>query len=176
MATLIDQTKNWIEKFVIGLNLCPFAKPVFDKDQIRYITVDSEKEDDQIIAFFGELKLLKKIGPKDAATSFVIFSNGLNNFDEYLTFHAKAEFILAEAKMDQTFQLASFHPDYQFEGTEKGDIENATNQSPYPMIHILRVKQVSAAIEQYPDTMTIPEKNIETLKELGKEGLEEILG
>ena len=174
MATLIEQTKSWIEKIVIVLNLCPFAKVVFDKNLINYKLVESDNEDQQLIGYFEELKLLKKAGPKAIATSMILYPSGLEDFQSFLDFFAKAEFVLSESKMDQTFQLAGFHPEYQFEGTEKSDIENATNQSPCPMIHILRVHQVSKAVDTHPNVNAIPEENIKTLKALGKEELEKL--
>lgn len=174
MATLIEQTKKWIEQIVIDLNLCPFAKTVFDKDVIHYKIVESNSSDDHLIGLFDELKLLKKVGPKTMATSMVLFPSGVNDFESFLDLFAKAEFILEESKMDQTFQLAGFHPNYQFEGTQPEDIGNATNQSPYPMIHILRVNQVTKAINSYDDIESIPTNNIKTLEALGKEKLDEL--
>jgi len=174
MALLINKTKDWIEKVVIGLNLCPFAKVVFDKELINYKTVESENTDDQLVGFFEELKLLKKAGQKQIATSFLLYPNGVEDFQTFLKLFSQAEFVLEETKMNQTFQLAGFHPDYQFEGTEKEDIENATNQSPIPMIHILRLHQVTKAIETHPDVDAIPKDNIEKLKALGKEKFKDI--
>jgi len=174
MDQLINKTKNWIDQFVIGLNLCPFAKAVYDKDQIRYTVNESESNDELLISFYNELLLLKKIGPKDAATGFYIFPNAFSDFESFLDFYAQAEFVLKESKLEQTFQLAGFHPKYLFAESAEEDIENATNRSPYPMIHILRVKQVSKAIDTYPDVSAIPENNIETLKELGPDGVKNI--
>jgi len=175
MDVSIEKTKVWIDKFVIGLNLCPFAKAVFDKDQIRYLVNEAESNDELLIAFYQELLLLKKIGPKTAATSFIILPNAFSDFTQYLDFYAQAEFVLKESKFDQTFQLAGFHPDYIFQNSEADDIENATNRSPYPMIHILRVKQVTKAIDTHPDVESIPETNMNTLKELGQSGLDNII-
>ena len=175
MGELIDKTKSWIKKLVIDLNLCPFAAQVFNNDLIRYKVFESALDDEKLIGFFEELKLLKKIGPKKASTSFILYPTGLDDFEKYLDFLGKAEFILKETKMDNTFQLASFHPNYQFEGTQKNDISNATNQSPYPMLHILRINQVSQAIDSHPDINAIPVDNIKKLEKLGIEGLKGLL-
>jgi hypothetical protein len=166
----IDTTKAWLEKAVIGLNLCPFAKAVHAKNQIRYVVSTARTVEELQADLTSELKLLDAADPKEIDTTLLIHPYVLNDFLDY------NEFLdIADAKVDQlglegVIQVASFHPDYQFADSAPGDIENYTNRSPYPTLHLLREESVERAVEAFPDASDIFEKNMETLRELGHDG------
>jgi len=165
----IREVKSWIEKFVIGLNLCPFAKAPFNKDSISYTVirlVDYE-------AFLSALHLeLNHLSDNDHSTSIMIIPTKSLELKVYLNLFNECEIRLGELGFENDFQLASFHPDYQFADSQPDDQSNYTNRSPYPLIHILRVEEMSKAINAYGDTSAIYERNIELLSKMSKEELD----
>jgi len=165
----IEKTKRWIEAFVIKLDLCPFAKHPFSNGKIHFAVETSEETEVQLTSFWNEVERLETAGPKDISNSILIYPNGLDDFFDYLELLDLCEELLKLQKVEDLFQIASFHPDYLFEGSKVDDVKNFTNRSPYPMIHILRVEEVSAAIEFYDDVDQIPKKNKSTLEEIGFE-------
>lgn len=166
----IAHTRAWVNRVVIGLNLCPFAKPVEKKEQIRYVVTDAESRESLLKVLLAEVRLLVEADPAEIETTLLIHPAALADFLEYNDFLTAAEAILAAVAGAGVLQLASFHPQYQFADTEPGDISNATNQSPYPMLHLLRETSVSRALATYPNPETIFETNIHTLNSLGTEG------
>ncbi|NJN78569.1 MAG: DUF1415 domain-containing protein [Saprospiraceae bacterium] len=162
-------------KIVIGLNLCPFAKPVFIKNQIKFVISEAKNPTELTQHFLQELNFLTGIEGDDTETTILVHPFVLQDFGHYLDYLDYANDLIYQAGLEGTFQIASFHPDYQFEGTEPTDIENYTNRSPFPMLHILREDTLEKAIKTYPDVEDIPANNIEKLKELGLETLKKLM-
>lgn len=163
-------TRRWLERAVIGLNLCPFAKAVHVKAQIHYATYLPSEEADLMDALLSEANELAALDATVRDTTLLIAPNTLADFLDFNDFTARAEHRLARAGFDGVFQLASFHPQFQFGGTEIDDIGNATNRAPYPTLHLLREDSVSRAVEAFPEAEAIFERNIDTLEALGASG------
>jgi hypothetical protein len=166
----IAATRHWLERAVIGLNLCPFAKAVHVKEQIRW--VESPARDAQALLddLRRELQLLAAADPEAVETTLLIHPHALNDFLDYNDFLDVADAAIEELGLAGVLQVASFHPDYQFAGTAPGDAENLSNRSPHPMLHLLREDSIDRAVANFPDTATIYERNIETLRRLGADG------
>lgn len=162
--------RRWLERAVIGLNLCPFAKAVHVKGQIHYAVYESAEESGLMDALLSEAKDLAALDAAQRDTTLLIAPNTLADFLDFNDFTARAERQLARAGCDGVFQLASFHPQFQFAGTDADDIGNATNRAPYPTLHLLREDSVDRAVEAFPDAEAIFERNIETLQALGPQG------
>ena len=169
-AQVIAATRRWLEKAVIGLNLCPFAKAVHAKDQIRYIVSGAHAPQALLEDLLRELQWLQSADPAQTETTLLIHPGVLGDFLDYNDFLDVADDAVAELGLAGVIQVASFHPQYRFEGTDAEDIGNYSNRSPYPMLHLLREASVERAVTSYPDVATIPEHNIETLERLGREG------
>lgn len=167
---IIAQTQAWLERVVIGLNLCPFAKAVMVHEQIRYVVSDATDEARLLITLCEELAHLARVDEQVTSTTLLILAQGLSEFDDFNQFLGDAEHALVQAGFDGVFQLASFHPHYQFAGTAATDISNASNRSPYPTLHLLREASVDRAVAAFPDAASIYETNIETLRSLGHAG------
>lgn len=167
---VIAETQAWIEKAVIGLNLCPFAKSVYVKQQIRYVV--SAANDVAVLAaeLEAELLALQAADPVKTDTTLLILPDTLGDFLDYNDFLTVADNLLEELELDGDIQIASFHPDYQFAGTVADDIENYTNRSPYPILHLLREASIERAVDAFPEAEMIFEKNMETLRKLGHQG------
>lgn len=165
----IEKTKNWLEKFVIGLNLCPFAKPVYIKNQVKIVLSKAKNPDELTKDLLAELMFLTGIEGDDTETTVLVHPFVLADFGHYLDYLDFANDLLRQAKVEGVLQIASFHPDYQFDETDFDDVENFTNRSPYPMLHILREDTIEKAIKTYIDVDNIPMNNIKKLKEMGKE-------
>jgi hypothetical protein len=163
-------TRRWLERAVIGLNLCPFAKAVHVKAQIHYAVHLPTEEAGLMDALLSEANDLAAVEAAVRDTTLLIAPNTLADFLDFNDFLARAERKLSRAGFEGVFQLASFHPQFQFAGTEPDDIENATNRAPYPTLHLLREDSVSRAVEAFPEAEAIFERNIETLEALGPDG------
>ncbi|SDY23120.1 hypothetical protein SAMN05518854_101563 [Variovorax sp. YR266] len=163
-------TRRWLERAVIGLNLCPFAKAVHVKSQIHYAVYEPAEAADLMDALLAEAKDLAALDAAVRDTTLLIAPNTLADFLDFNDFTARAERRLARAGFDGVFQLASFHPQFQFAGTEADDLGNATNRAPYPTLHLLREDSVSRAVEAFPEAEAIFERNIDTLEALGSDG------
>ena len=163
---VIEQTKNWIQTIVIGLNFCPFANREFKNDtihyQVEYCTTRTEARE----ALLKECKRLDK--NKSIATTLIIFPNAFQEFETYLQFVSFAEKLLQQKGYEGVYQLATFHPLYQFENSTPDDPANYTNRSIYPMLHLLREDQVRKAIQFYGNADEIPERNIQFAREKGE--------
>jgi hypothetical protein len=163
-------TRRWLERAVIGLNLCPFAKSVHVRRQIHYAAYLPRDESGLIEAMLGEAGALSEIEAVERDTTLLVAPNTLGDFLAFHDFVARAERRLARAGFDGQFQLASFHPQFQFAGTEASDIGNATNRAPYPTLHLLREDSVGRAVDAFPDAEAIFGRNVETLTALGAAG------
>lgn len=175
-ALQIEQTEKWVRKFVVKLNICPFAGGVVEKDNIRYHLSKAENIDILYQDFLHELLFLHESSPEDVETSILIHPNVLNDFDLYLDFLDLANEAIADAGLEGHIQVASFHPEYCFEGENPASVSNFTNRSPYPMLHLLRESSVTRAVESHPNIEGIPLENISRLEELGLEKVMEIAG
>jgi hypothetical protein len=162
--------RRWLERAVIGLNLCPFAKAVHVKGQIHYAVYEPAEEADLMEALLAEARDLAALDAAVRDTTLLIAPNTLADFLDFNDFTARAERQLARAGFDGVFQLASFHPQFQFAGTEADDIGNATNRAPYPTLHLLREDSVDRAVDAFPGAEAIFERNIDTLEALGAQG------
>lgn len=167
---VVALTRGWLEQAVIGLNLCPFAKSVHVKDQIRYRVSHGRDWDTLAADLEQELQLLAETDPEQVDTTLLIIPLALAEFLEYNDFLDWAERILERLKLDGVLQIASFHPAYQFADAQPDDIENYSNRSPFPILHLLRENSIDRAVQAYPDASAIFEKNMLTLRQLGLSG------
>lgn len=167
---IVIATRTWLEKAVIGLNLCPFAKAPHLGGRIRYAVSLAETPDELRADLVDELETLAAADPEEIETTLLIHPRVFADFLDYNDFLEVADETLEDLGLVGEIQVASFHPRYQFAGTEPDDIENYTNRSPYPMLHLLRESSVDAAVAAFPDTEQIYERNIETMRALGHEG------
>jgi uncharacterized protein len=163
----IQITKEWIQQFVIGLNLCPFAKHPFNADTIRYTVFEGNDLESFLKTIMAELEFLNSTESTVCETSLLIHPEMFNDFAEYWDFQDVVDDILEETELDGVFQVATFHPDYQFEGTRKASPENYTNRSPFPMLHFLREDSVTKVVDTYPNVDDIPIRNIRIMNNLG---------
>ncbi|ABF07756.1 uncharacterized protein ACUXAV_001807 [Cupriavidus metallidurans] len=167
---IIENVRHWLARAVIGLNLCPFAKSVYVKDQVRYVISDATRDEDVLDDLERELRLLETSDPEQIDTILLIMPHALGDFLAYNDFLYFADRLLRSLKLEGTLQIASFHPHYQFEGTEPDDIENFTNRAPYPILHLLREDSIARAAEAFPEAEDIYERNMETMRRLGHAG------
>lgn len=168
--TVIAETRAWVQRAVIGLNLCPFAKAVEAKGQVRYVRSDASDEDALLAALCAEMHRLAQADPTEIDTTLLIHPQVLNDFLDYNNFLEAADAAVEELGYAGVLQVASFHPDYQFDGTSPDDVSNATNRSPYPTLHLLREDSVDRAVMAFPEAESIFEDNMRTLDALGAEG------
>ena len=171
-TTVIEDTKKWLIEAVVGLNLCPFAKAVVVKDMVRYRVCSSAEPADLLALLREELQHLAEADPDKLDTTLLIAPKALPDFLDFNDFLADCDDVLMDLELDGVLQVADFHPLYQFGGTEVDDIENFTNRSPYPTLHLLREASMDKAVEAYPDAALIFERNIEVLNKLGHAGWE----
>jgi hypothetical protein len=166
----IALTRAWVRRAVIGLNLCPFAKAVEAKDRIRYVVSEATEAEALLEALCDELKRLAEADPEQIETTLLILAHALPDFLDYNDFLDLADAALEDLGYAGVLQVASFHPQYRFAGTEAEDIENATNRSPFPILHLLREESVERAVAAMPEPEAIYEENMRTLRALGSEG------
>ena len=164
------ETLAWVDRAVIGLNLCPFARAVRVKGQIRCVVSDTTDADTLLRTLCDEAQRLRDTDPSLCDTTLLVHPQVLGDFADHNDFLDVAETALAEMGCDGELQLASFHPDYQFEGTEPGDVTNATYRSPYPTLHLLREASIDRAVQAFPDAEAIYEVNLRTMETLGPAG------
>lgn len=166
----VTATKLWVERAVIGLNLCPFAKGVQVKDQIRYVVSAAQTPEELLADVLHEFEVLAESSTETIDTTLLIHPHVLGDFLDYNDFLAVVDAALEDVDLAGELQVASMHPQYQFADTELDDITNYTNRSPYPTLHILREDSIDKAVSAFPDAEQIFEKNIETMRKLGHEG------
>lgn len=167
---VIAATRTWLERAVIGLNLCPFAKAVHVKRQIRYVVSHAEDEEALIEDLLHELQLLASADPGDIETTLLIHPRVLGDFLDYNDFLEIADAAVDELELDGVLQVASFHPRYQFADSDADDMANFSNRAPYPTLHLLREDSVDKAVAAFPEADRIYEANIEALRALGPDG------
>lgn len=159
----------WLEEGIIGLQLCPFAAPVVKAGQLRYAFCAAEGFDEALREALAEVSLLLNAPREEVATTLLIFTAAFASFEEFLEASDTLDEMLLDSGAARFLQLATFHPLYQFDGESKEDISHYTNRAPLPIFHLLRVEDVSAAIDAFPDTLQIPKNNIKRLEALGRE-------
>ncbi|MFN9642582.1 MAG: DUF1415 domain-containing protein [Pirellula sp.] len=172
---VIAATTAWLEKVVIGLNLCPFAKSIHVKRQIRYSVSFANNSEALREDLKRELTGLVAARPDQIESTLLIHPQVLADFQDYLHFLVDCDATLEELELDGIIQVASFHPHYQFEGTKADDVTNYSNRSPFPTLHLLRESSVTRAVDSFPDTAAIYESNIATLKQIGRARMEEMI-
>jgi len=173
-ADALNATRHWLEEAVIGLNLCPFAKGVHVKGQVRYVVSDAHDEEALLADLEHELHALLAAAPEEVDTTLLIHPGVLGGFDEFVRFLDLVEVVLNMQRLQGVLQVASFHPQFQFEGTEPDDVTNATNRSPYPTLHLIREDSIDRAVEAFPEAEAIYEVNIATMEKLGAEAWAEL--
>lgn len=169
-AAVAAETLAWVDRAVIGLNLCPFARAVRVKDQIRCVVSDATDTETLLQALCDEAQRLVDTDPTRCETTLLVHPQVLTDFGDYNDFLDIAEAALEALGCEGVLQLASFHPDYRFAGTDADDVSNATNRSPYPTLHLLREASIDRAVQAFPDAEAIYETNIATLHALGDSG------
>ena len=174
LEAYIDSTKKWISSVVIALKLCPFAGKVFNENGIRYVVSSADSPETLADDLMGELGKMLETNSVELETTVVIHPFVLTDFFDYLEFTEIFQEIMESQQVDETIQIASFHPDYQFAGTEPEDVENYTNRSPFPMLHLLREESVTSALKEYSASEEIPDRNIATMNRLGIHEVKEL--
>jgi uncharacterized protein len=174
-SEVISATISWLERVVIGLNLCPFAKAIHAKKQIRYEVSNAIESIALLADLKRELSLLVETAPLQIESTLLILPDGLSEFVRYNHFLDLGSLLLEEMELDGVVQIASFHPDYQFAYTNDDDVTNCTNRSPYPMLHLLREESVTRAIEAFPGSDGIYDRNIAMMNSIGKTKMDALL-
>ena len=172
----IAATRLWLERAVIGLNLCPFAKAVYVKQQVRFVLSDASTPEALLEQLAEELLLLRDTPADEIDTTLIVHPDVLQDFLDYNDFLDNADAAVGALDLEGVLQVASFHPAYQFAGTAFEDISNYTNRSPFPTLHLLREDSVSRAVEAFPDADQIVDRNLETLDRLGLQGWNKLFG
>ena len=162
--TIEQQTRQWLEEVVIGLQLCPFAKAPFQKEQIRFLVSQANSEEELIEELIEECRHLDE--DIKTETTLIICARLLNDFFDFCQFLNWANSTLKSNQWQGVYQLANFHPHYIFSGCEYNDLQNLTNRAPFPILHLLREKTLSDMLEKYPEPELIPKKNIEKMQQL----------
>jgi uncharacterized protein len=170
-APEIEQTRDWVEKVVVGLNLCPFAKPVVDEERLHYQVSEARAAKTLFKDFTNALWELKEHDMSERETTLLIAPWTMHDFLDFNDFVGVCEDAIIDLELEDEFQVAYFHPAFQFEGTQVDDVENYTNRSPYPTLHLLREASIDRAVALMPNTDVVYENNIKTLQKLGIEGL-----
>ena len=167
---VLRETQAWLTRAVIGLNLCPFAKAVHARNQVRYAVSEARDGDALLAELCAEMDRLVACDPDEIDTTLLMHPQVLNDFLDFNDFLGAADEALAERGYEGILQIASFHPQFQFAGTDADDVSNASNQSPYPTLHLLRETSVDRAVAAFPQAAAIYENNMRTLEALGAEG------
>lgn len=168
-AEVRDRTSTWVEEAVVGLDLCPFASSVLEEGTLRMAVEEAQGVDDAAARTVEEVDRLLDRPPDDVRTTLVVFAEGLTRFERFLEAAARVRGALEVSGADELLQVATFHPDYRFEGASPDAVANYTNRSPHPTLHLLRERDVARAVRSHPDPEGIPESNIARLEEMGLE-------
>ena len=166
----IARCRHWLERAVIGLNLCPFAKAVHVRGQVRWVLSDATDEEALLADLVHELQVLQDASPDQVETTLIVHPHVLGDFEDYNQFLDVADAAISELELEGEIQVASFHPQYRFAGSGPDDIEDYSNRSPYPMLHLLREDSIARAVAAFPEAERIYGRNIETLRALGHAG------
>lgn len=170
---VIAQTKEWVRSFIVGMNVCPFAKREVERESVRYVVVRSRQMDVALEELIAEVNYLDQ--HPDTETTLMIFPTLFQDFMHYLDFVDASEQLMFEQGCEGVYQIATFHPKYCFAGAEEDDVSNYTNRSPYPMLHLIREASMEKAIEFFGDTSSIPERNIKLMEQTGQVALAQLM-
>ena len=173
-VTVIEDTVHWLEKAVIGLNLCPFARAVYVKNQVRIVVSHARHLDAFLDELDRELLLLRDTPAEEIDTTLLVHPTLFPDFEVFNDFLNVVDDVVAEHELEGVIQVAPFHPAFQFEGTTPDDVTNHTNRAPYPTLHLLREDSIDRAVEAFPDADVIVERNVKTLDALGHTGWTEL--
>jgi hypothetical protein len=180
-SRVIARTQNWIEQFVIAHNLCPFASKVFDEGKVAYIVCHDDNTELHLRQLAGTLLAMDQEPgsgsehSSDTQTCFYIYPDAYADFEHYLALVEAAEILIEDMGYTDSYQLASFHPQYLFDDADLDDAANYTNRSPFPMLHILRQQDITLATEHHPDIESVPQRNIKLLRSIGLARLQDAL-
>jgi uncharacterized protein len=169
-SVVLEDMRRWLEHAVIGLNLCPFAKSVHVKGQIHWVVTDAQDARSLLPVLRQELLDLVATDPDRRDTTLLMAPQCLGDFLDFNDFLGEADALLAELGLQGELQIASFHPLFQFAGTDVDDIGNYTNRAPYPTLHLLREASIDRAVQAYPQAEVIYERNMQVLAQLGHAG------
>ena len=169
-AAVIEDTQRWVQRAVIGLNLCPFAKAVEVKQQVRYVVSPARSAKALLADLKRELLALAEADAQVLDTTLLMAPDGFAEFLEFNDVLERADKLLVDLELDGVLQIASLHPHYQFADTEADDITNCTNRAPYPTLHLLREESVDRAVAAFPNPEAIFETNMHTMQDLGPAG------
>ncbi len=172
---VVAAIRHWLTQAVIGLNLCPFAKAVYVKGQIRYAVSDAVDMEGVLVDLERELQALVAADPEAVDTTLLILPQAFEDFLDYNDCLFFADRMIKQLRLEGVVQIASFHPHYQFEGSGPDDIENYTNRAPYPVLHLLREGSIERAVRAFPEAEDIFERNQETLRRVGLAGWNELM-
>lgn len=173
-SLVLEDTRRWVQRAVIGLNLCPFAKSVEVKKQVRYVVSHATRTNPLMVDLKRELLAMAAADPAVLDTTLLVAPDGFADFLEFNDMLDRADKLLVDLGMDGVFQIASLHPQYQFADAEPDDITNFTNRAPYPTLHLLREDSVDRAVAAFPNAEAIFETNMQTMRDLGQEGWTEL--
>jgi hypothetical protein len=173
VSDVIKAVERWLTSVVIELNLCPFAQREYRSNRVRFKASDAQNEEAVLRDLVVEMSLLTR--RPEIETTLLILPSALAEFLQFNDFLGFADQLLEEMHLDGVYQIASFHPDYQFDGTDAEDVENYTNRAPYPILHILREASLSKVIERHPDPESIPDRNIQLMNDLGQRHMQLLL-
>jgi len=165
MSNALQATQRWLEQCVIGLNLCPFARFPYEQDKVRLVVCEPDNEDEVFRFVLEELEYLYQ--HSETETTVVIVENALADFSQYLDLLGVIESVLPQTGLEGVLQVASFHPDYYFEGVDQDDVSNYTNRSPYPLFHLIREESLEKAVASYDNPEMIPENNMALMRSMG---------
>lgn len=171
---IVAATRRWLERAVIGLNLCPFAKAVYVKEQVRYVVSPARTPEELLETLMNELQELADTDADKVDTTLLIHPFVLDDFLDFNEFLDVVDAAVEDMQLDGELQVANFHPDYQFADTDPNDIANYTNRAPYPILQLLREDSIDRAVEAIPDAADIFDKNIDTMEALGHEGWDKL--
>lgn len=166
----LNRVRDWVERIVVGWNLCPFARKEMVNDRICYQLSEARSEEELLTELALGLERLER--DERWETTLLVHPYVLQDFDDYNQFLSLVDALLEQMDLLGVFQVASFHPDYRFEGTSPEDAENYTNRSPYPILHLIREESMARVLESYPEPEKIPERNIEYLRNLSEDELD----
>lgn len=170
---IIENCRQWVTKVIVALNFCPFAKPVVDTGGVRYKVINERSLEQCLMALSDEIKYLAT--NEKIETSLLIYPQGFESFDDYLDLAAVADALLIDEGYEGIFQLATFHPDYCFDGQKQDDASNYTNRSPYPILHLIREASIETALKNVASPDKIPSRNIEFAREKGLDEMQALL-
>ena len=170
LQSALDDTRRWLERAVIGLNLCPFAKAVHVKGQVHFAATPAESPAEVLAAFAAELDALLACDAAERDTTLLVIPQGMDDFLTFLDLVARAERLVRKRGLEGVVQVAHFHPQFVFAGEDEDEVTHFTNRSPYPTLHLLREESIDRAVAAYPDPDAIVSRNLETMRRLGPAG------